>query len=181
MKWVCSYGRAMSIHEKKPAEYGKDLTLRYPVVFMFDGTKIKLSLDNYACDEEVNIEKVSVLYHDEFHILTFNGSFKARMDAHERITSDELNIDVKKGEEACISIYLKDFTNLCSSVLAFGPMSSGTYSKGDMTTTKDIDIANLRETPWVYFLQATSIHDRERGKEASTEINDYLYLYLVII
>lgn len=103
------------------------------------------------------------------------------MDAHERITSDELNIDVKKGEEACISIYLKDFTNLCSSVLAFGPMSSGTYSKGDMTTTKDIDIANLRETPWVYFLQATSIHDRERGKEASTEINDYLYLYLVII
>ena len=43
-KYVTTWGNAISIADRRPENYAKDLTLRYPVRPMFDGEKIKITL-----------------------------------------------------------------------------------------------------------------------------------------
>ena len=85
MKWVTMWGNAQSTVLPHPAYYAKDLTLRYPIFVPFGGNKIRITLDNYCCSEQVKINKVAVSIGNQKgeifstnKYLTFNGSYEGR-------------------------------------------------------------------------------------------------------
>ena len=60
MKWTTMWGNAQSKVIPQPATYAKDLTLRYPIFVPFDGTKIRITLDNYCVNEKIKIDSVLI-------------------------------------------------------------------------------------------------------------------------
>ena len=53
-------GNAISIADRKPENYAKDLTLRYPIHPVFDGDKLKITLDNFCGTQPVTISEVYI-------------------------------------------------------------------------------------------------------------------------
>lgn len=155
--WVSMWGNAMSISDHKPATYAKNLTLRYPIYCPFSGNSIRITFDNYCGLEPVTISKATVFYKDVFHTLSFAGSNSVTIGAKENVVSDELPLEVQAEDSITVSFYLADYTEMRSSVVAIGPLSSGTYAVGDQTEIKDISIDISRKTDVFYFLSNVSI------------------------
>lgn len=155
--WVSMWGNAMSISDHKPATYAKNLTLRYPIYCPFFGNSIRITFDNYCGLEPVTISKATVFYKDVFHTLSFAGSNSVTIGAKENVVSDELPLEVQAEDSITVSFYLADYTEMRSSVVAIGPLSSGTYAVGDQTEIKDISIDISRKTDVFYFLSNVSI------------------------
>ena len=61
-KYVTTWGNAISIADRRPENYAKDLTLRYPIRPMFDGERLKITLDNFCGTEPVTVSCVYVAY-----------------------------------------------------------------------------------------------------------------------
>ena len=138
MKWVTMWGNAQSTVLPHPAYYAKDITLRYPVFVPFDGEKLRVTLDNFCCNEDVHIERVAIAKGNkkcellsELTYLTFNGDNDVEIGAHGNVVSDEIVYSVSSDEFLVISIYLKNFTNLTSGVDIKGPLSGGYYAYGN--------------------------------------------------
>jgi len=155
--WVSMWGNAMSISDHKPATYAKNLTLRYPIYCPFSGNSIRITFDNYCGLEPVTISKATVFYNEVFHTLSFAGRNSVTIGAKENVVSDELPLEVQAGDSITVSFYLADYTEMRSSVVAIGPLSSGTYAVGDQTEIKDISIDISRKTDVFYFLSNVSI------------------------
>ena len=58
--WVSTWGNAISIADRKPENYAKNLTLRYPFRPMFDGKAVRITLDNFCGTEDVIVNKVTI-------------------------------------------------------------------------------------------------------------------------
>jgi lysophospholipase L1-like esterase len=161
-KYVTTWGNAISIADRKPENYAKNLTLRYPICPMFDADKIKITLDNFCGFESVTVAKAYVavskdndreIIEDTNTRITFNnGSVKGIIPARECLVSDEIDFKVKRGEYISISLYFEDFTLMRSAVLITGPMSKGFYSVGDFAESGMLPIDLTRNTNWFYFL-----------------------------
>lgn len=165
MKWVTMWGNAQSTVLPHPATYAKDLTLRYPIFVPFSGNRIRITLDNYCCDEEVIISRVCVAKGnslsdkcDNTMYLTFDGKYDAKIDAHGSIISDELKLELKSDEYLVISMYLADYTNLTSGVDIIGPLSKGYFAYGNQIENNSLDINTSKSTSWVYFLANVDIY-----------------------
>lgn len=156
-KWVSIFGSAISITENKPENYGKNITLRYPIHLPFDGDKIKVTFDNFCGTEAVAITKATLLYKNEFYPLSFQGKPSCFLEQHGTMVSDELSVPLCKEATAYISFYLEDYTLMRSGVYMSGPLSHGLYAIGDCTETIDIPIEQSRKTNIFYFLQNVSI------------------------
>lgn len=163
-KWVAMWGNAMSITENKPEGYAKDITLRYPIVCPFDGNKIRLTFDNYCGTEPVYIEKTVLMLDEKMYPVTFAGERRAEMEAGAAIVSDEVNIDVVRGKELTVSFYLKDYTQMRSSVVAIGPRSGGEYAMGDCTEVTEFDVNISRKINVHYFLSNVSVYTEEKNR-----------------
>lgn len=108
-KYVTTWGNAISIADRKPENYAKDLTLRYPVRPMFDGDKLKITLDNFCGTEAVTIRHVYVaqstdsareIAEETNAAVTFcNGSEQVTIPAGEAVVSDEICFDVRRGQD----------------------------------------------------------------------------------
>ena len=165
MKWVTMWGNAQSTVLPHPAYYAKDITLRYPIFVPFDGNKIRITLDNYCCKEEVKINRVAIskgnkkceLLSDVTY-LTFDGNLETKIDAHGFVISDELEYNVSSDEFVVVSLYLKDFTNFTSGVDIIGPLSGGAYAYGNQIENSKFDINTSKSTSWVYFLANVDIY-----------------------
>ena len=59
-KWVTVWGNAMSITDRRPENYARNLTLRYPIFNVFNGKAIRITLDNFTGTEAVTIAKVVI-------------------------------------------------------------------------------------------------------------------------
>ena len=59
-KYVTTWGNAISIADRRPENYAKNLTLRYPIRPMFDADNLKITLDNFCGTEPVTITRVYV-------------------------------------------------------------------------------------------------------------------------
>lgn len=160
-KWVAMWGNAMSISENRPESYAKNITLRYSIYCPFDGNKIRLTFDNYCGTEAVNISKTVVRIGDTVKEVYFGGGSTAQMKEGQNIVSDELEIDIKRGQELKVSFYLADYTQLRSSVYTHGPHSCGSYSLGDCTEEKEPDINITKKTNICYFLSNVSVYTEE--------------------
>ena len=164
MKWVTIWGNAQSTVLPHPAYYAKDITLRYPIFIPFNGDKIRITLDNFCCSEDVYINKVAIAKGNkkcellkENKYLTFDGNFDVTINAHGNVTSDIIEYNVSSDEFLVISIYLSDYTNLTSGVDIIGPLSGGYYAYGNQLDNVSFDIKKSRHTSWVYFLSNVDI------------------------
>ena len=150
MKWVTMWGNAQSTVLPHPAYYAKDVTLRYPIFVPFDGNKIRITLDNFCCNEDVYINKVAISVGENLY-LTFDGEKDVTIKAHENVKSDEILFEVKSDEFIVVSIYLSEFTNLTSGVDVVGPLSGGYYAYGDQVENNKFDfktfVQRLKKSP----------------------------------
>ena len=168
MNWVTMWGNAQSTVLPHPAYYAKDITLRYKMLVPFDGTKLKITLDNYCCNEAVHIDKVGIAKGtkslellSEVKYLTFDNNYDVTIEAHGYKVSDEIDYEMKSDEFLIVSLYLKDFTNLTSGVDIVGPLSGGAYAYGNQLENPKFDINTSKSTTWVYFLANVDIYTED--------------------
>ena len=172
MKWVTIWGNAQSIVSPSPTQYAKDLTLRYPIFVPFDGSKIRITIDNYVINEQVKIDyivvskgnKLSDEQINELKYLTFKGKKEAIIEPHGYIISDELEFNLKSDEYLIVSLYIKDFINLTGGVDIKGPLSKGYFAYGDQAKENQLDINTSMETSWIYLLSNIDIYTNEENK-----------------
>jgi len=172
-KWVAIYGNAMSIGDHKVETYSKDITLRYPVLSPFDGSKLRFTFDNFCGTEPITITKASVSIADKTNNLkidaensvsiTFSGSESVTVNPSEKVVSDEIPFELKRGEHICVSFYLGDYTLMRSSVVITGPHSGGAYSVGDAVNDEQFDLNKTRRTNNYYFLSDIDILTSEKN------------------
>ena len=134
-KYVSMWGNAISIADRKPENYTKDLTLRYPIHPVFDGDKLKITLDNFCGTQPVTISEVYIadnvakgsreIKQETVKAVTFDGQTSVTIPAGEAVVSDEVEFAVKRGNDISVSFYLGDFTQMRSAVLITGPLSKG--------------------------------------------------------
>lgn len=166
-KYVTTWGNAISIADRRPENYARDLTLRYPVRPMFDGSKIKITLDNFCGTQPVTISHVYVAYsvdggreivEQSNTPVTFdNGAKSVTIAPGEDIVSDEITFEVKRGNDISVSFYMADFTQMRSAVLITGPLSKGYYSVGDYAQSAILPLELTRNTNWFYFLSNVEV------------------------
>ena len=167
-KYVTTWGNAISIADRRPENYAKDLTLRYPVRTMFDGDRLKLTLDNFCGTEPVTISHVYVadsvdggreIVEETNTPVTFEGGSRSvTIPAGEAVVSDEIFFDVKRGNDISVSFYLGEFTLMRSAVLITGPLSKGFYAVGDYARSGVLPLDLTRNTNWFYFLSNIEIY-----------------------
>ena len=153
-KWVTAWGNAISITERRPENYTKNLTLRYPVLMLLDGEAIRITLDNFCGTEPVTISEVwiakaegdSRIDPDTSVPLTFSGSASVTIPAGERIKSDPIQFSFQKGTHIAVSLWLKEFTEMRSSVRISGPLSGGFFALGNQTTLAQLDANTSKKT-----------------------------------
>lgn len=172
MKWVTMWGNAQSTTLPMPQRYAKDLTLRYPIFVPFDGNKIRITLDNYCVNEDINIDYVTVsrgnslsdYQEKDIKYLTFNNKHNAYIKAHSNIISDEIDINLKSDEYLIVSMYIKDYINLTGGVDIIGPLSKGYFAYGNQLENEKLDINTSKATSWVYFLSNIDIYTDNGNK-----------------
>jgi lysophospholipase L1-like esterase len=134
---------------------------------MFDGNKIKITLDNFCGTEKVTVTKAFValskdgnrdIIEDTNKPITFNnGLMSGEIPAGKSIVSDEIPFRVKRGEDIAISLYFGEFTIMRSAVLITGPLSKGYYSVGNFAERGELPMDFTRNTNWFYFLSNVEI------------------------
>ncbi len=164
----------MSVADRRPENYAKDLTLRYPVRPMFDGDKLKITLDNFCGTEPVTISHIYVadsadsgrgIVCETNTPVTFdNGSRSVTIPAGEAVISDEIRFPVRRGKDISVSLYLGDFTQMRSAVLITGPLSKGYYAVGDYAHSGMLPLDLTRNTNWFYFLSNVEIETKDMDR-----------------
>lgn len=194
MKWVTIWGNAISTVLPTPQTYAKNLTLRYPIYIPFNGNKLRITLDNFCCDEDVSIEEATVsigdelsdIYNGEPTYLTVNGNKSFTIKAHNLVKTDQIEYNLLKDKYLIINIYLKDYTKLTSGVDIVGPLSKGYFAYGNQVLNKKLDINTSKSTSWVYYLANVDIYTADDNDAiicygdsiTSQDWPDYLLLHL---
>ena len=172
-KYVTTWGNAISIADRRPENYAKDLTLRYPIRPMFDGDNIKITLDNFCGTEPVTITRVFVadsadsereIVEETSTSVTFSGSSSVSIPAGEAVISDAIYFPVKRGNDISVSLYLGEFTQMRSAVLITGPLSKGYYAVGDFARRSVLPLDFTRNTNWFYFLSNVEIYTESTNR-----------------
>lgn len=164
-KWVSVWGNAMSIVENKPEGYAKDITLRYPILMPLDGNGLRLTFDNFAGLEKVEITKITVAKSisptsidlSTIKEVTFDGNQTLVLNSGEQKTSDPIELEINKDECISVSLYLGDYTSMRSGIQLFGPTSKSYYSLHDQTSSMDLNSSDTREITWMYFLSQIDV------------------------
>ena len=173
-KYITTWGNAISIADRRPENYAKDLTLRYPIRPMFDGTKLKITLDNFCGTEAVRVTRVFVAKTKENGgravvegssvAVTFDGKESVVLPAGEAIISDEITFAVTRGDDISVSLYFGDFTLMRSAVFITGPLSKGFYCVGDYAESAKLPLDYTRNTNWFYFLSNVEIYASDTNR-----------------
>ena len=70
-KWVSCWGNATSITDRQEAIYAKDITLRYPIRVVFNGSKLRFRFSNLTGTQAVTISEACI---DSLCVITFSGN-----------------------------------------------------------------------------------------------------------
>lgn len=166
-KWVACWGNATSITDRKECVYAKDITLRYPILMVFSGNKLRLRFSNLTGTEPVTLTKVCIAKpSDENYVttpVTFNVSDSVTIAPGTEVESDAISIDITAGETLEVSIYLAECTQMNAGTLITGPLSRGKYSYGNFAHERTLPIDLTRNTNWFYFLNTIDILTEEEN------------------
>lgn len=158
-KWVACWGTATSITERKEAVYSKNLTLRYPIHMGFDGNRIRIHFSNLTGTEDVTITKA---FADKTP-LTVRGSAQIVIPAGSEVVTDDIEYNARRGENAVISFYLADYTQMNAGTLVTGPLSGGEYAYGDFALEDEFPVNLSHSTQWYYFLNTVDVLTEEKN------------------
>lgn len=161
-KWVACWGNATSITDRKECVYAKDITLRYPIRCVFNGSKMRFRFSNLTGTEDVTLTKASVHLH-EFLPVTFGGQRSITIKPGTEVTSDDVAIDVVAGDTIEVSMYFADCTQMNAGTLITGPLSTGRYSYGDFLESEELPLDLTRKTNWFYFLNTIDVLTEEQN------------------
>lgn len=164
-KWITMWGNATSIGERRAENYGKNLTLRYPIYTPFDASALRITFSNYCGTEPITITRANVamaatdkeIISESAVAITFAGKESVTIEPGTEIVSDELPFAVKRGKDISVSFYLKDFTELRSTVLITGPLSGGFFAVGDQAYEQELTLKDSKSTNWYYFLNKVEV------------------------
>ncbi|MGN0593202.1 MAG: GDSL-type esterase/lipase family protein [Ruminococcus sp.] len=159
-KWVAAWGNAISIAQRRPENYARNLTLRYPVKMLLSGSALRIKLDNFCGTEAVTVTAVTLarssgsssVLQETITPVSFGGAASVTIPAGETVTSDSISFSVHKGEEIAVSLYFADFTEMRSAVLITGPLSKGFFAVGNYTEQDTLPAELSNKTNWFYFL-----------------------------
>ncbi len=164
-KWVTVWGNATSIADRKPENYAKNLTLRYPVKSAFGGNKVRLHFSNFCGTEPVTLTRVTIapaisdreINLKDAALVTFGGGESVTIGAGEEVFSDEIPFRVKPLGKVSVSIYLENFTLMRSAVVIKGPLTKGFYSVGDCALSSVLPLEKTRTTDTFYFFTGLDV------------------------
>lgn len=159
-KWVAAWGNAISIAERRPGSFAKNITLRYPVRIMLDGTALRFTFDNFCGTEAVTLTSANAaisggedaIVSETIKKLTFGGKESVTIPAGEKVTSDTVEFSVRRGEEIAVSMYFADFTEMRSGVVVTGPLSDGYFAVGNQSILEALELNTSKRTSCFYFL-----------------------------
>lgn len=158
-KWVAAWGTSPSIADAQPAQYAKDITLRYALKMTIHGSRIRLRFDNLFSAEEASLTRVTVCTAgaESTIPLMFSGRETGVIPAGASLTSDELAMDVVPGMDLIVNIYLGDFTRMATGVGCSGPLSGGLYANGDLSNQTAFSLLEGKEIGIYYFLTEADV------------------------
>lgn len=170
-KWVACWGNAPSISDRELVTYAKDLTLRYPIKICFNGNKLRFHFSNITGTENITITRATVglamgdrsVDEKSLKDITFQGNSEVTIIPGGQILSDEVDMELVRGQDIMVSIYLGEYTQMNSGVLITGPLSKGFFSYGDYTKSTDLPLNLTRSTNWFYFLDTVDIYTEEKN------------------
>lgn len=171
-KWVTVWGNATSVADRRPENYAKNLTLRYPVKCAFGGNAVRLHFSNFCGTEPVTLTQVTIapavsdreINLKDAALVTFGGSESVTIGAGEEVFSDVISFRVKPKGSVSVSFYLKDFTLMRSSVVITGPLSKGFYSVGNQTLSSVLPLEQTRSTQNFYFLTGLDVLTEDENR-----------------
>lgn len=159
-KWVTAWGNAISITERRPENYAKNLTLRYPVKMMLSGGKIRITLDNFCGTEPVTLTSANIarscggdsIIAGTAVEITFGGSPSVTLPAGGSVTSDAVDFSTECGDDVAVSLYFAEFTEMRSGVVITGPLSGGYFAVGNQIWEDSLGRDTSKKTNTYYFL-----------------------------
>ena len=171
-KWVTVWGNATSVADRRPENYAKNLTLRYPVKCAFGGNAVRLHFSNFCGTEPVTLTQVTIapavsdreINLKDAALVTFGGSESVTIGAGEEVFSDVISFRVKPKGSVSVSFYLKDFTLMRSSVVITGPLSKGFYSLDNQTLSSVLPLEQTRSTQNFYFLTGLDVLTEDENR-----------------
>lgn len=164
-RFVTAWGNATSIAERRPENYAKNLTLRYPVKLFVSGDALRIRLDNFCGTEPITVTSANIsrsICGSSIHTaticpLTFDGKESVTIQAGEAVLSDTIAFSVTAGETLAVSLYFADFTQMRSGIVITGPLSGGYFAVGDQSKYADFDRDTSKKTNFYYFLTDVEI------------------------
>lgn len=171
-KWVTAWGNAVSIAERRPENYAKNLTLRYPIKMMLSGSELRITLDNFCGTEPVTITRTSLaksagsseIVAGTEKTVTFDGKTEVTIPAGASVLSDPIPFPVHCGKDIAVSLYFADFTQMRSAVLITGPLSKGFFAVGDYAESPSFPVELSKKTNWFYFLSGIDVLTRAENR-----------------
>lgn len=165
-KWVACWGNATSITDRKECVYAKDLTLRYPILMCFSGSKLRFRFSNLTGTEAVSLTKAFVAKTEGSYLpvaITFEGNTEVVLEPGKEVTSDEITLNITAGEMVEVSMYFAGYTQMNAGTLITGPLSKGRYSYGDFASVQELPADLTRNTNWFWFLNTIDILTEEQN------------------
>ncbi len=170
-KWVCTWGCATSVADRKAENYSKDLTLRYPIKNMLDGNAVRITVSNFCGYEPITLTHAfiavssgkSSVVADTIVPVTFEGNASVTIANGKDVVSDAISFDAKRGEDIAVSLYFADYTHMRTAVTVTGPYSSGYYSAGDFANQTELPLDLTRSTDVYYFLTSVDVLTDEKA------------------
>lgn len=171
-KWVALWGNSLSYDEFRPSNYAKDITLRYVITALIPGEKIRLKFSNTYGYENVRMTSVTVCTVDaegnaeNIKQVTFNRNKSVVMCKGGSIYSDEIDISLYSGQKLAVSMYFEDYTDMHTAVKTTGPLTDGTFAKGDFSFASVIPKSLSDATNIAYFLDTVEVLTCTENKAA---------------
>ena len=117
LKLVTVWGNATSVAERRPENYARDITLRYPVKCAFGGNAVRLHFSNFCGTEPITLTQVAIasavsdreINLKDAALITFAGKESVTINAGEEIVSDEIPFRIKPKDSVSVSFYLEKF------------------------------------------------------------------------
>jgi len=158
-KWAAAWGTSPSIADAQPAQYAKDITLRYAMRMTIRGSRVRLRFDNLFGAEPAQLTRVTVCASGAQATtpVLFGGQETGVIPAGGSLISDGLDLAVVPGMDLIVNIYLGSFTHLVSAVGCAGPLCIGHYALGDLTDHTSFSLLEGKETGTYYFLTEVDV------------------------
>lgn len=151
--WVAAWGTAPSNAERTPAQYARDITLRYTLRVGIGGSAMKLGFSNLFGDLDAELTRVTVRTADgRSHAVTFGGQTSAVIPMGGALESDELPAAAAPGTDVTVSLYLGQLCSLRTGCACSGPYVRGRFAQGDRCDEADFSLLWAKDVSVYYFL-----------------------------